>query len=81
MKLIAIRGMGLLEIADPEEFVESCADLLDDVREGEWAGQSGITRTFAFLGEEDLSSWLDPLVHRHMACFNTPLATNSFVFP
>ena len=80
LKLIAIRGMGLLEIADPEEFVEACADLLDDVREGEWAGQSGITRTFAFLGEEDLSAWLDPLVHRHMACFNTPLATNSFVF-
>ena len=80
LKLIAIRGMGLLEIADPEEFVESCADLLDDVREGEWVGRPGITRTFAFLGEEDLSPWLDPLVHRHMACFNTPLATNTFVF-
>ena len=80
LKLIAVRGMGLLEIADPEEFVESCADLLDDVREGEWVGQSGITRTFALLGEEDISPWLDPLIHRHMACFNTPLATNSFVF-
>ncbi len=80
LKLIALRGMGLLEIADPEEFVESCAELLDDVREGDWAGQSGIARTYALLGAEDVSSWLDPLVHRHMSCFNTPLATNSFVF-
>ena len=80
LKLIAIRGMGLLEIADPEEFIEACADLLDDVREGEWTGQSGITKTYALLGGKDISPWLDPLVHRHMACFNTPLATNSFVF-
>ena len=80
LKLIAIRGMGLLEIADPEEFVETCAEFLDDVREGEWAGKSGITKTSALLGGEDISAWLDPLVHRHMACFNTPLATNSFVF-
>jgi aldehyde:ferredoxin oxidoreductase len=29
---------------------------------------------------EDIRKWLEPIVHRHLSCFNTPLPTNTFVF-
>ncbi len=80
LKLIAIRGMGLLEIAEPEEFVENCAELLSAVRSGPVTGIRGIAAMAAALGEEDIGEWLKPLTHKHMACFNTPLPTNTFVF-
>ena len=80
LKLIAIRGMGLLEIAEPEEFVENCAELLSTVKSGGWQGKKGIAEMAHAMGEEDISDWLNPLVHKHMACFNTPLATNSFLY-
>ncbi|MBW1780463.1 MAG: hypothetical protein JRL30_06955 [Deltaproteobacteria bacterium] len=80
LKLIAIRGMGLLEIAEPEEFVENCAELLSAVKSGPITTSRGIAAMAAALGEEDMGEWLKPLTHKHMACFNTPLPTNTFVF-
>ncbi len=79
LKLIAIRGMGLLEISEPEEFVEDCAEMVATLRSKAGTTQ-GIAAAAAALGEEDLSDWLGPLTHRHMACFNTPVATNTFIF-
>jgi aldehyde:ferredoxin oxidoreductase len=79
LKLIAIRGMGLLEISEPEEFVEDCAELVATLRSSAGTTQ-GIAAAAATLGEEDLSEWLGPITHRHMACFNTPVATNTFIF-
>ena len=80
LKLIAIRGMGLLEIAEPEEFVENCGELLSAVKSGTCVGAKGIAAMAAALGDEDIQSWLKPLTHKHMACFNTPIPTNTFVF-
>ena len=80
LKLIAIRGMGLLEIAEPEEFVDLCAGLLADVKGGTWVGKNGIAKMAVALGEEDIDDWIGPLAHRHMSCFNTPMPTNTFVF-
>jgi aldehyde:ferredoxin oxidoreductase len=80
LKLIAVRGMGLLEIADPEGFIRQCQDLLNQIKAGAWAGKKGIGEMMAALGEADLEAWLAPIVHRHKACFNTPYATNTFVF-
>jgi len=80
LKLIAIRGMGLLEISEPEEFVGDCAELIADIRANPALPKQGIASMAAALGAEDLSDWLDPLTHRHMACFNTPVATSSFLF-
>ena len=34
----------------------------------------------AALGEADMGTWLSSIVHRHKSCFNTPYATNTFVF-
>ena len=80
LKLIAIRGMGLLEISEPEEFIGDCAELLSAVRSSPVIEKQGLAAVAASLGEEDLSDWLAPLTHRHMACFNTPVSTNTFIF-
>lgn len=80
VKGVAFRGMGLLEIADPEEFVEECLELLEDVKAGAHAGKKGVAEICAAMGETDVPSWLEPLVHRHSACYNTPFASNTFVF-
>ncbi len=80
LKLIAVRGMGLLEIAEPEEFLGQCRELLVKIKDGAWAGKKGVVEMAAALGEVDMGTWLSPIVHRHKSCFNTPYATNTFVF-
>ena len=80
LKLIALRGMGLLEIENPEGFLAAAKALLDEVKAGAWAGRKGMGDLAAGLGEAGLSAWLEPLVHRHHADFNTPFASNTFVF-
>ncbi len=78
LKLIAVRGMGLLEIAEPEEFMEKCLELLGQVKGGAWAGKQGLGELGQALGYEGFADWLKPAVHRHRAGFNTPYAYNSF---
>ena len=80
LKLIAVRGMGLLEIAEPEEFLGQCRKLLVEIKGGAWAGKKGVVEMAAALGEADMGTWLSSIVHRHKSCFNTPYATNTFVF-
>ncbi|MBI5603808.1 MAG: hypothetical protein HY879_10665 [Deltaproteobacteria bacterium] len=80
LKLIAVRGMGLLEIADPEAFMGQCQELLNRIKGGACAGKKGVVEMATALGEDDMGAWLSPIVHRHKACFNTPYATNTFLF-
>jgi aldehyde:ferredoxin oxidoreductase len=79
LKGIALRGMGLLEIADPEEFVDQSFEILNEVKDGAFKGKQGIPDLLAEMGE-DVQDWLSPLVHRHSACYNTPYPTNTFVY-
>ena len=80
LKGLAFRGMGLLEIADPEEFVERCLEILEEVKEGNFAGKAGLGDMLEAMGETDVKKWLSPLIHRHSACYNTPYPTNTFVY-
>ena len=80
LKLMAIRGMGLLEISEPEDFIEDCAELIKTIRTDPATQKQGIAAVAAALGEEDMGDFLAHLTHRHMACFNTPVATNTFIF-
>ncbi|MBA4392190.1 MAG: hypothetical protein C0407_01425 [Desulfobacca sp.] len=80
LKLIAVRGMGLLEIADPEGFIGQCQELLTLIKGGAWAAQKGMGDVLTALGETDMDSWLSPVIHRHKSCFNTPFATNTFIY-
>ena len=80
LKLVALRGMSLLEISDPEGFVKQCKELLAAVKKGPFADKKGIEEIPAAIGEEGIRKWLSPLVHGHQSCFNTPYPTNTFVF-
>ena len=81
LKGIALRGMGLLEIADPEEFVDIALELLEDIKDSnDWEGKKGLGDILTEMGAGEVSQWLQPLIHRHSACYNTPYATNSFAF-
>jgi aldehyde:ferredoxin oxidoreductase len=79
LKGVALRGMSLLEIADSEGFVRECKELLSTIKKGSFAGKKGIEELSAAIGE-DIRKWLEPIVHRHLSCFNTSFPTNTFVF-
>jgi len=80
LKLVALRGMSLLELSDAEGFVQKCKELLSALKAGAFAEKRGIAEIPMPTGEEDIRKWLAPLVHRHQSCFNTPVPTNTFVF-
>jgi aldehyde:ferredoxin oxidoreductase len=79
LKLVALRGMSLLEVSNAEGFVNQCKELLSALKTGAFAGKKGIGELSAAIGE-DIRKWLEPLIHRHLSCFNTPFPTNTFVF-
>jgi aldehyde:ferredoxin oxidoreductase len=80
LKAIALRGMGLLEIAEPEDFVDQCFDVFDKIKGGAFAGKRGVEDIIVAMGEKDAAEWLAPYVHRHSACYNTPYPTNTFLY-
>jgi aldehyde:ferredoxin oxidoreductase len=80
LKGFAFRGMGLLEAADPEGFVERSLEMLEDIKEEGLPAKKGIGELAAELGDADLASWLAPVVHRSSADYFTPCATNTFLF-
>ena len=80
LKLVALRGMGLIEIADPEGFVETAISMISEVKSAPFMGKQGVADILAELGHQDVKDWIDPLVHRHRSCFNTPVPTNTFIF-
>jgi aldehyde:ferredoxin oxidoreductase len=72
--------MGLLEISDPEGFIARCQSLLSEIKKGAWSDKKGLPDLAAALGEPGVADWLGPIIHRHKSCFNTPFATNTFVY-
>jgi aldehyde:ferredoxin oxidoreductase len=80
LKSVALRGMSLLEIANGGDFVNQCKELLSALKTGPFANRKGIAEIAAAIGETDVPTWLNPLVHRHQSCFNTPYPSNTFVF-
>jgi aldehyde:ferredoxin oxidoreductase len=80
LKGLAFRGMGLLEIADAEEFIELSLDMLEDLKESAFVGKKGVADICTEIGEGSVQEWLAPIVHRHSACYNTPYAAHTFVY-
>ncbi len=80
IKGAAFRGMGLLEAAKPEEFVERSLEILKAIKPNDFMGKRGVGDICAALGHEDVTDWLAPIVHRHSACYNTPYPTNTFAY-
>ena len=80
LKGIALRGMGFLDVDDPEQFVEKSLELVAKGRQGSFVGKKGVEDICAALSDADVAGWLAPLVHTHTACYNTPYATSTFAF-
>jgi aldehyde:ferredoxin oxidoreductase len=79
LKAIAMRGMGLLEVADAKAFADNCIELISRTRNGSALAQKGCIEFPAALGEEDIRDWIAPFVHRHSSNFNCPYPSNTFV--
>ena len=79
LKAVALRGMGLFEVADPKGFMEKCVAVLSEIKKGALLEKGGCIEFPPILGREDIRDWIGPLVHRHSSCFNCPYPTNTFV--
>lgn len=66
VKAIAMRGMGEIEIAEPEEFVSKAEEVLNNLK-------SNIKKKGAPI------EGLDDITHRYDACFNCPYPCRNFV--
>jgi len=80
LKGFAFRGMGLIEIAEPEDYVERSLEILKEVKENSFIEQKGLGQILYALGEEDVKEWMDPVTHRHSADYFTPYASNTALF-
>lgn len=79
LKSLVLRGMGLFEIANPNLFLEKCAQILSLIKKKPFLNKKGCIEFPVALGEEDIREWISPLVHRHSSCFNCPYPSNTFV--
>lgn len=78
LKSLALRGMGLLEIASPEPFVQLCAEMLREWKSSPASKKAGCIE-FSALLDEDLKEWAAPLVHRHVSDSGCPYPMNTFL--
>lgn len=74
LKAVALRGLGMLDADEPEEFYEGAVQLLGGARTGRGPGA-----ICTALGAGDLDAWLAPIAHRVRACFACPMACSVFV--
>jgi len=78
VKAIALRGLGLLEVADG--FYDQCTTLMKEVLQGTIKGKRGVKETISSLPHEgDIIQLLESITHRNNACYNCPYACNTFV--
>ncbi len=79
VKAIALRGLGIFDLARPAEFVEYCRNLHVKIRSGAISQHRGNIEFPDYLGEGQVKPWIEPLVHRCKACFACPYPCNTFV--
>ena len=78
IKAIALRGLGLLEVADG--FFDQCTELMKEITNGTLKGKRGLSETISSLPHEDnIIQLLGSMTHRDNACYNCPYACNTFV--
>ncbi|MCD4678287.1 MAG: hypothetical protein K8S18_20185 [Desulfobacula sp.] len=80
LKGLVFRGMGLIEVAEPEDYVERSLEILKQVKENSFLEKKGLGQILTALGEESVSDWIDPVTHRHSADYFTPYASNTALF-
>ena len=80
LKGFAFRGMGLIEVAEPEDYVERSLEILKEVKENSFLEKKGLAQILTALGEEGVEEWIEPVTHRHSADYFTPYASNTALF-
>ena len=79
LKAIASRGLGLIEIANPDESVRMANSLKSKIKNGNIAGKNGILDFCTSIGAEPAREWLAPALHRYKGCFACPYNCNTFI--
>jgi aldehyde:ferredoxin oxidoreductase len=79
VKAIALRGLGIFDLAQPEEFLEECAALHKTVRSGSLSQYRGNIEFPDYLGDDSVKEWVQPLLHRCKACFGCSYTCNTFL--
>jgi aldehyde:ferredoxin oxidoreductase len=74
LKAIAVRGLGMLDGEDPQAFYDATVALSKDAETF-----TGLGEVCAKAGAEDISGWLEPMVHRYRSCFACPSACGTFL--
>ncbi len=80
LKGLAFRGMGMIEVAEPEDFVERSFEILKEIKENSFLEKKGVAPILTALGEEGVEEWLSPVTHRNSADYFTPYASNTALF-
>ncbi len=80
LKGFAFRGMGMIEVAEPEDFVERSFEILKEIKKSSFLEKKGIAPILDAMGEEGVEEWIAPVTHRHSADYFTPYATNTALF-
>lgn len=80
LKGLAFRGMGMIEVAEPEDFVERSFEILKEIKKNSFLEKKGVAPILTALGEEDVEEWLSPVTHRNSADYFTPYASNTALF-
>jgi aldehyde:ferredoxin oxidoreductase len=70
----------MIEVAEPEDFVERSLEILKEIKENDFLGKKGLAPILTALGEDGVEEWIDPVTHRHSADYFTPYATNTALF-
>ena len=74
LKAVALRGLGMLDADEPEEFYMKAVELLAGARK-----DKGFRSICEAIGAPDIDAWLKPLTHRVRSCFACPSACSTFV--
>lgn len=74
LKAVALRGLGMIDADEPEQFYEGAVELLKQAK-----AETGFKSLSAALGAPDIDSWLAPIAHRTRSCFACPCTCATFV--
>ena len=74
LKALAVRGLGMIDADEPQEFYRGAVALLGGVE-----AHRGFRALCERLGAPDLDEWLAPVAHRARSCFACPYACATFV--
>ena len=78
VKAIAWRGLGIIDVEEPDELFALSVDLGDEVAGARTSKGLVPAAVSAGIAAGPLAEWLEPYVHRHRSCYGCPAACATF---